>query len=145
MDGKTLRGSCNHDPDGNGQPREEAPRQQLSAVAIDSRTVIGQIGCSGRKDAAEGVALRRMLPPLAPGTIVIADALHTSRETGVLIVRLGLFYILQVKGNQPLLCEQLGEYKGWGREVRTIDGEHGRIETRTLERTDAIDRDLPGA
>ena len=84
-----------------------------------------------------------MLPTLAPGTIVLAAALHTSRETAALTVRLGLFYILQVKGSQPLLCEQLGEYKGRGREVRTIDGEHGRIETRTLERTDAIDRDLP--
>ena len=40
MDGKTLRGSCNHDPDGNGQPREEAPgsscRQSLSTPAPSS-------------------------------------------------------------------------------------------------------------
>ena len=143
IDGKTMRGSYNHDLDDDGQPREEAAQQQLSVVDIDSRTVIGQIGFSGKKNEAEGVVTRQLLPRLAPGTIVIADALHTSRETAALIVQLGQFYILQVKGNQPLMFEQLSEYQGWGREVRTVDGEHGRIETRTLERSDEIDRDLP--
>ena len=143
IDGKTLRGSCNHDRGDDGQPRQEAPQQQLSAVDIDSRTVVGQIGYSGSKDEAEGAALRAILPTLDPGTIVLADALHTARETARQIGDPGLSCILQVKGSQPLLLEQLDEYKGRGGEVRTVDGEHGRIETRVLERTDEIARDVP--
>ena len=143
IDGKTLRGSYNHDLDENGEPRHEGAQRQLSAVDIDSRVVIGQVGYSGKKDAAEGAALRQVIRTLDPGTIVIADALHTSRQTAELLDELGLYYILQVKANQPVLLEQLSEYRGWGSTVRTIDGGHGRIETRRLARTDEIDRDVP--
>ena len=143
IDGKTLRGSCNHDLDSDGKPREQAPQQQLSAVDIDSGVVVGQRGYSGKKDEAEGAALRQVVLTLAAGTIVIADALHTSRKTAALLCRLGLYYIFQVKANQPKLLEQLSECHWCGQGVRTVNGAHGRIETRTLVRTDESARDVP--
>ena len=143
IDGKTLRGSHNHDLDSDGKPREQAARQQLSAVDIDSGVVVGQRGYSGKKDEAEGAALRQVVLTLAAGTIVIADALHTSRKTAALLCRLGLYYIFQVKANQPKLLEQLSECHWCGQGVRTVDGAHGRIETRTLVRTDESARDVP--
>ena len=143
IDGKTMRGSYNHDLDAHGKPREEAAQQQLSVVDIDSGVVIGQRGYSGKKDEAEGAALRQVILSLAVGTIVIADALHTSRATAVLLCQLGLYYILQVKGNQPKLLEQLSEYHWCGQPVQTVDGAHGRIETRTLVRTNESARDVP--
>ena len=84
-----------------------------------------------------------MVLSLAVGTIVIADALHTSRATAALLCQLGLYYIFQVKGNQPKLLEQLSEYHWCGKPVQTVDGAHGRIETRTLVRTDESARDVP--
>ena len=144
IDGKTLRGSYNHDLDADGKPRREAARQQLSAVDIGSGVVVGQRGYSGSKDEAEGAALRHVVPALPAGTIVLADALHTSRETGELICGLGQYYVFQVKGNQPTLLETLSEHSWCGRrEVRTVDGAHGRIETRRLVRSEEIDRDVP--
>ena len=141
--GRALRESCNHDLDENGEPRQDGARRQLSAADIDSRVVVGQVGCSGKKDGAEGAALRQVVRTLDPGTIVIADALHASRQTAELPGEPGLYCILQVKGNQPVLLEQLGECRGRGSEARTVDGGHGLIETRRLARTDAIDRDVP--
>ena len=90
IDGKTMRGSYNHDLDAHGKPREEAAQQQLSVVDIDSGVVVGQLGYSGKKDEAEGAALRQVILSLAVGTIVIADALHTSRATAALLCQLGL-------------------------------------------------------
>ena len=143
IDGKVLRGSYNHDLDADGKPHEESAQQQLSAVDIDSGVVVGQLGYSGKKDEAEGAALCQVIMALAVGTIVIADALHTSRQTAELIGQLGLYYIFQVKASQPTLLETLSESHWCGRGVQTVDGVHGRIETRRLVRSDEIDRDVP--
>lgn len=143
LDGKTLRGSYNHDLAADGKARDEPAQQQLSTVDLGSRVVIGQLGFSGEKDEAEGAALRQQLSQLDAGTIVIADALHTSRQTGQAIVDHDLHYLLTVKGNQPTLLETLEEYAWHDQPVQTIDLDHGRIETRTLRRTQEIDRDVP--
>ena len=142
MDGKTLRGSYNRDLDEEGKPRDDPAWQQLSTVDLDSRAVIGQVGYSGEKDAAEGAALRAQLEQLEPGTIVLADALHTSRETAQRIEELGLHYVFQAKGNQPKIFETLSEY-GWPNpELRAVDLGHGRIETRWVSCSGEIEQGL---
>ena len=71
MDGKVLRGSYDRDLGEDGKPLDKPAQQQLSALDIDSGTVIGQRGFSGRKDEAEGAALRELadeLPAPAPAS-----------------------------------------------------------------------------
>ncbi|MDE0105425.1 MAG: ISAs1 family transposase [Bryobacterales bacterium] len=142
MDGKTMRGSYNRDLDAHGKQRDEPARQQLSTVDLKSRAVVGQVGYSGKKDEAEGAALREELEPLEPGTTVLADALHTSRETGQRIEDLGLYYIFQAKGNQPNMFQTLSEYSWPNPELREVDMGHGRIETRWVTCSAEIDADL---
>ena len=114
IDDKTLRGSYDRD---------------LGAAAV-----VGQRGFSGQKDAAEGAALRTLVENWqGTGICVVADALHTQRQTAQRSVDLGLHFFLTVKGNQPTLFAQLHEDYHWTqRAYSDFDGGHGRIERRTI-------------
>lgn len=142
IDGKTLRGSYNRDLGGDGKPRAEPPWQQLSVVDIATRTVVAQVGFSGKKEEAEGAALRKQLEQLQPGTLVLADALHTSQQIGRKIEELGLHYILSIQENQPSIFETLQEYTWPCTQSVEEDCGHGRIERRSIAVTDRIDRDI---
>ena len=49
-----------------------------------------------------------------------------------------------MKGNQPTIDRQLRiEYRWSGRCHRTVDCDHGRIETREIRVSSEIDRDVP--
>ena len=62
--------------------RDEAPKQQLSAVSIVSGLVVGQRGFTGAKEDAVGAILRAALKPwFDTGRCVIADALYTTHAT----------------------------------------------------------------
>ena len=135
IDGKTLRGSYDRDLGRNGELRDEPPVQQITAVGIGSGLVAGQLGFSGKKDEAEGSALRNLLDDLQrPGRCVLADALHTQRATAAKIGDLGMHYILSVKANQPTLLEQLrDDYRWSARALAVASCGHGRIEQRTIQ------------
>ena len=146
MDGKVLRGSYDRDLGADGKPLDKPARQQLSALDIDSGTVIGQRGFSGQKDEAEGAALRELADELADsGACVIADALHTNRPTAQHLLDLGLDFLLTVKDNQPTVLEQVCESFHWDclRPYTTVDCDHGRIETRSIRVSDELDPDVP--
>ena len=146
MDGKVLRGSYDRDLGADGRPRDQPAQQQLSALDLDSGTVIGQLGFSGQKDAAEGAALRELALDLAgSGTCVIADALHTQRGTAQHLLDLGLDFVLTVKENQPAVLEQVREGFDWEcqRPCTSVSGAHGRIETRSIRVSDELDPDAP--
>ena len=144
IDGKTMRGSYCDDLDADGQPQDEPARQQLTAVGIDSGVVLGHVGFSGKKDEAEGQALRDLLPSLPAGITITADALHTVRATAQRMCDGGYFYVFEAKGNQPKIELQLRtEYQWSGRCHRTADCHHGRIETREIRVSSEIDRDVP--
>ena len=81
LDGKVLRGSYDRDLGAAGKLLDEPAQQQLSALDLDSGTVIAQRGFSGCKDTAEGATLRALVTQFEPGTCVLADALHTDRGT----------------------------------------------------------------
>ena len=141
LDGKTLRGSYDHDLDADGTVRDVSPWQQLSAVGILSGLVLGQRGFTGAKEDAEAAVLRRCLEPWRnTGRCVIADALHTQRATAQHILDCGLHYILTVKGNQPTLQEQLRDDYHWAHTERSAsDLGHGRIERRTIQVSPELD------
>ena len=60
MDGKVLRGSYDRDLGADGVLLDKPAQQQLSALDLDSGTVVGQLGFSGQKEDAEGAALRAL-------------------------------------------------------------------------------------
>ena len=141
MDGKTMRGSCDRDPGAGGEPLDEPPQQQLAAVGIGSRRVLAHAGCSGKKDEAEGAALRDLLASVRkPGRCVAADALRAQRATAARIVELGMRYALCVQGNQPTLLEQVRDDRTWSDPCTVeVTGDRGRIETRTIQ----VSEDFP--
>ena len=143
IDGKHMRGSYDRDLGADGEPRDEPAQQQVTAVGIGSGVVVGQLGYSGKKEDAEAAALRKVVLELEPGTVVVADALHTQRATAQLLEDLGMYYVFTVKDNQPRMLETIREMSWDGRaQHTTLDGDHGRIETRTIMVSDEIDRDV---
>ncbi len=145
LDGKVLRGSYDRDLGADGKPLDQPAQQQLSALDLASGTVIGQRGFSGRKDEAEGATLRELVTQLAPGTCVIADALHTDRGTAQHLLDHGLDFILTVKANQPTVLEQVREGFHWEcMPLHTSTGcEHGRVEQRSIRVSDELDPSVP--
>ena len=141
VDGKTLRGSYDRDLDENGQPRDEPPQQHVAAVGIDSRQVLTQIGCTGKKEDAEGAAMRRIVTDLAPGTWVFVDALHTLHRNAEHLRALGLEYVFTVKANQPTLLAWLERYhfEEAPQQVEDHDLTSGRIEHRRLQMAELKD------
>ncbi len=146
IDGKVLRGSYDRDLDAAGQPRDKAPQQQLSALEIHSGTVVGQLGFTGQKDDAEGAALRQLVEQFAgTGICMTADALHTQRPTVEKLLALQLNFALTVKDNQPTLLEEVRDGFHWDcmPAYTTTDGDHGRIETRSIRVSDELDPAVP--
>ena len=106
----------------------------MSALDLDSGTVIAQRGFSGCKDAAEGATLRALVTQLEPGTCVMADALHTNRATAQHLLDYELGFIFTVKANQPAVLEEVGEGFHWDCMAAhsSVNCEHGRIERRPI-------------
>ena len=145
LDGKVLRGSYDRDLGADGQPLDKPAQQQLSALDLDSGTVVGQLGFSGQKDDAEGAALRELVRDLAgTGSCIIADALHTQRGTAQHLLDLGLDYLFTVKGNQGKVLEEVRDSFHWDCQQphTTRDCEHGRIEVRSIRVSDELDPKL---
>src|SRR5450631_2892578 len=130
IDGKTVRRSKG----------AKAPIHMVSAFAVRQRLVLGQVKVAEK--ANEIVAIPKLLEMLAiEGAIVTIDAMGCQRAIAQKIVDKKADYVLALKGNQGLLCEDVelfaAEQKAKGFENTTIsrdqttDGDHGRIETRT--------------
>jgi predicted transposase YbfD/YdcC len=130
IDGKTVRRSKG----------AKAPIHMVSAFAARQRLVLGQVKVAEK--ANEIVAIPKLLEMLAiEGAIVTIDAMGCQRAIAQKIVDKKADYVLALKGNQGLLCEDVelfaAEQRAKGFENATIsrdqttDGDHGRIETRT--------------
>jgi predicted transposase YbfD/YdcC len=130
IDGKTVRRSKG----------AKAAIHMVSAFAARQRLVLGQVKVAEK--ANEIVAIPKLLEMLAiEGAIVTIDAMGCQRAIAQKIVDKKADYVLALKGNQGLLCEDVelfaAEQKAKGFENTTIsrdqttDGDHGRIETRT--------------
>ncbi len=133
IDGKTVRRS-HHKTAG------KAAIHMVSAFATRQRLVLGQLKVAEK--ANEIVAIPKLLEMLSiEGAIVTIDAMGCQRDIAKAILAKKADYVLALKGNQGNLREDVElfvtEQKERGFQDTTIsrhqavDGDHGRIETRT--------------
>ena len=93
IDGKTAKGT---------KTSAKKPLHVVSAFASAASLVIGQISCSAKSN--EITAIPELLDMLdIHGCLVTIDAMGTQRGIAEQTVRDGGDYLLQVKGNQPML------------------------------------------
>ena len=133
IDGKTARRS-------GSKKGGKAPIHMVSAFAARQRLVLGQVKVADKSN--EIVAIPKLLEMMAiEGAIVTIDAMGCQRDIAQKIVDKKADYVLALKGNQGSLREDVelfvAEQKAAGfKDVKisrdeTVDGDHGRIETRT--------------
>ena len=133
IDGKTSRRSYQ-------KKGVKAPIHMVSAFAARQRLVLGQVKVAEKSN--EIVAIPKLLAMMAiEGAIVTIDAMGCQRDIAQVIVGKKADYVLALKGNQGSIREDVeifvAEQKAKGfadTEISrdtTIDGDHGRIETRT--------------
>jgi predicted transposase YbfD/YdcC len=112
----------------------------VSAFAARQRLVLGQVKVAEKSN--EIIAIPKLLDMLAiEGAIVTIDAMGCQRDIAQKVVDKKADYVLALKGNQGSLREDVelfvAEQKTAGfkdttiSRDQTIDGDHGRIETRT--------------
>jgi predicted transposase YbfD/YdcC len=132
IDGKTSRRS--------GQKGGKEAIHTVSAFAARQRLVLGQIKVADKSN--EIIAIPKLLDMLAiEGAIVTIDAMGCQRDIAQKIVDKKADYVLALKGNQGTLRQDVElfvtEQKAKNfkdatvSRHRTVDGDHGRIETRT--------------
>ena len=133
IDGKTLRRS-------GGKKDAQAAVHMVSAFAAHQRLVLGQVKVADKSN--EIVAIPKLLDLLAiEGAVVTLDAIGCQRAIAEQIIDKKANYVLALKGNQGTLREDVelfvAEQKAKGfkdakvSRHETVDGDHGRIETRT--------------
>jgi predicted transposase YbfD/YdcC len=133
IDGKTVRRS-------GGKKDDKTPIHMVSAFAARQRLVLGQVKVAEKSN--EIIAIPKLLGMLAmEGAIVTIDAMGCQRNIAQTILDKKADYVLALKGNQGLLredvalfaAEQTARNFADTKVTRdtTVDGDHGRIETRT--------------
>src|SRR6516165_10554079 len=133
IDGKTLRGSAN-------KKGAKAAIHMVSAFAARQRLVLGQVKVADKSN--EIIAIPALLDMLViEGAIITTDAIGCQRDIAQKVLDKNADYILALKGNQGTLREDVelfaAEQKANGfsdtkiTQHKTVDGDHGRIETRT--------------
>jgi predicted transposase YbfD/YdcC len=133
IDGKTLRRSYQ-------KKGAKEPIHMVSAFAVRQRLVLGQVKVAEKSN--EIVAIPALLAMMAiEGAIVTIDAMGCQREIAKQILDQKADYVLALKGNQGTLREDVevfaAEQKANGfkntkvSRHETVDGDHGRIESRT--------------
>ena len=132
IDGKTSRRS---------KGAAQAAIHMVSAFAARQRLALGQVKVADK--ANEIVAIPRLLDMLAiEGAVVTIDAMGCQRDIAQKIVDKQADYILALKGNQGTLRDDVelfvAEQKSRAfkdttvSRHRTVDADHGRIETRDV-------------
>lgn len=128
IDGKTLRRSFD-------RAAGKSPLHMLHAWSADQRLLLGQLAVDGKSN--EITAVPKLLDLLSlKGRIVTADALNCQRAIAAKVVAQGGDYVLALKGNQGCLHDDVRTFlDDPARPVEAshtmVDGDHGRIETRT--------------
>jgi len=133
IDGKTSRRSYQ-------KKGGKSPIHMVSAFAARQRLALGQVKVADKSN--EIVAIPKLLDMLEiSGAIVTIDAMGCQRDIAQKIIDKKADYVLALKGNQGSLREDVelfaAEQKAAGfkdttiSRHETVDGDHGRIETRT--------------
>jgi predicted transposase YbfD/YdcC len=126
VDGKTLRGS---------RTRTAAARHVLAAADQSTGVVLASTDVDSKTN--EITRFDTLLDQIGDlrGVVVTADALHCQRDHVAYLADRGAHWILTVKGNQPILHEQLTGllWRQTPEADRDTDRGHGRREIRTLK------------
>jgi predicted transposase YbfD/YdcC len=132
IDGKTLRHSFD-------KANEQSALHLVSAWAGELRLSLGQVAVEDKSNEITAVPKLLEMLELA-GAVVTLDAMHCQKETTAAIVNKQADYVIQVKDNQPGLCNlicdafiEYGEDDYRSSELRrllTVDNGHGRQERR---------------
>lgn len=141
IDGKTARRS--HD-----RINGKSPIHVVSAWAVRNRLILGQVKTDDKSN--EITAIPELLKTLdIKGCVVTTDAMGCQKEIVRQIVEQGADYVLSLKGNQGNLHKEVelffqdakkDGYKDVVQETHTtVDGGHGRVETRTYTVTADVD------
>lgn len=145
IDGKSIRRSFEHAWDKSGMTH------LVSAFVAANRMVFSQLAVKDKENEIVAIAKLLELIDLA-GSVVSIDAIGCQRQIAQQIVEGGGDYLLAVKDNQPALHEKVGKLldelilesqstpaqaiaHGF---AQSVDGDHGRIETRRLWVTDQV-------
>jgi predicted transposase YbfD/YdcC len=131
IDGKTVRRS---------KSAGKTAIHMVSAFAARQRLVLGQVKVAEKSN--EIIAIPKLLEMLAiEGAIITIDAMGCQRDIAQKVLDKKADYVLALKGNQTSLREDVELFateqkaKGFADTTvsrdTTIDGDHGRIETRT--------------
>jgi len=134
IDGKTVRRSYQ-------RKGAQQPIHVVSAFAARQRMVLGQMKVGDKSN--EIVAIPALLELLAiEGAVVTIDAAGCQRKIAQTIIDKKADYILALKGNQGTLRDDVELFAQEQKAVAfkntsvsqdtTVDGDHGRIETRTV-------------
>lgn len=133
IDGKTSRRSYQ-------KKGAKAPIHMVSAFAARQRLVLGQVKVADKSN--EIVAIPALLDMMAiEGAIVTLDAMGCQRDIAAKILAKKADYVLALKGNQGSLRDDVELFAAEQKakaftdtkisQYETVDGDHGRIETRT--------------
>jgi predicted transposase YbfD/YdcC len=128
IDGKVLRRSFD-------TASATSALHMVSAWGCDQRLVLAQIATDAKSN--EITAVPKLLAMLSlKGAIVTVDALNCQRDIARQIVDQGGDYALALKGNQGTLHADVSTFLDDPQRQATpthvtVDGDHGRIETRT--------------
>jgi len=141
LDGKTLRHSFD-------QATATAAIHMVSAWASANRLVLGQLKVDEKSN--EITAIPKLLQLLdLKGAVVTIDAMGCQKEIARTITEQGADYVLALKDNHPTLSEAVTLFLNDARDTafadiehtyhETVDGDHGRIETRRYWITSEIE------
>ncbi len=130
IDGKTVRRSFD-------KAGKKAAIHMVSAWAAENRLVLGQVKTEEKSN--EITAIPKLLDVLAlSGCIVTMDAMGCQKDIVQTVADKGADYVISLKENQPRLLERAKAlFDGKApkelafHSAQTVDGDHGRIETRT--------------
>jgi predicted transposase YbfD/YdcC len=131
IDGKTVRRS---------KSGGKAAFHMVSVFAARQRLVLGQVKVAEKSN--EIIAIPKLLEMLAiEGAIITIDAMGCQRDIAQKVIDKNADYVLALKGNQTSLREDVELFAAEQKandfadttvsRDTTIDGNHGRIETRT--------------
>jgi len=132
VDGKTLRGTLNH------QKEMQPPVHLLNGYACQSGVVLTHRAVTTRENeiSAAGAILH---PALVKGRILSTDAMHTQKKWCSCVKTYGGQYLSIVKLNQPQMYQDLKDFfddaEGDGGEwqhERSVQKGHGRLEIREI-------------
>ena len=134
IDGKCLRRSID-------RASKKSAIHMVSAWAQCNSLVLGQVKVDDKSN--EITAIPKLLSRLdIAGTVITIDAMGCQKKIAQQIVQQDGDYVLSLKGNQGKLHEDVTTYftSSLSPEaaIVTVDGGHGRIETRTIRVTNEI-------